>query len=337
MAAQGRTRKRDTRHLKTIGSSDMNCAPYEHGGFAYVINRENFYNVRKFDDLELKLLSLTDVVENDGVYTFAVFETDEGPEFHALRNSGIFELNTKHHAILRVLEHITEVEGGDLKIIMAGEMRVDDNNVVFNLLSGTYMKERFALVAGDDSEEPIKQSVDLVETKERAIQLFDSMLGGSSVITFEYTKDDLIKPVATTVELEQFKSLGATIFIFKASEQCVMFKQYETVEGKYKELKSAERNITRMERSKRSNPERLASIKAEYVTLNEEYNRIVGTRGVDYYLFGEDEPVMFQREEDLRGGKRRKTRRKPRKINRRKTKRNTKKSSKRSKTQKRKK
>jgi hypothetical protein len=144
-----------------------------------------------------KLRPIPMEVGGDGIYTFLF---DQTRRLHTAKVSNQFEIGSLHLTLA--------YEGNVKSVLAAGEMKKTGNKVVFNLLSGTYMKPWMAEVDDDMS------------IREQALELFqeagiDAVYTDSPFITAKHV------PV-TKEQLHSYVDAGFTVKLFTDRKTCML-------------------------------------------------------------------------------------------------------------------
>lgn len=173
----------------------------------------NAYAVRqqclKYNDMFVRLdasvadlskLPIISIEEGgDGIYTFLF---DEMGTLRTGKVQNMFELETKH-LVLTFKYRPNEV-------IAAGELKKSGNTIVFNLLSGTYMKELFYTISNAEVSNYINE----------VTALFNKV-GYNDV---SYTQQVLLSNEAaplTKEQLDEYANIGVIIKLYKSKIACM--------------------------------------------------------------------------------------------------------------------
>jgi len=141
----------------------------------------------------------------DGIYNWLLYSNDnsENIKFKATQIISQYELGTTHHSI------VCNKKVNASLIYGAGELKKEDNKIIFNLLSGTYTKK---LTDYNYNE----------TTKKEIINKFIEFFPNS---TYDNTMDSYVYKVKTVSNklLELYKNIGYIVRLFELSNDCVNF------------------------------------------------------------------------------------------------------------------
>ncbi len=142
---------------------------------------------------------------NNGIYNWLLYSDDnsENIKFIATQMISPYELGTTHHSI------VCNKKVNARLIYGAGELKKEDNKIIFNLVSGTYTKK----LTDFNYNKTIKEGI---------INKFIEFFPDS---TYDNTKDSYVCQLKTVPNklLELYKNIGYTVRIFELSNDCVEF------------------------------------------------------------------------------------------------------------------
>jgi len=142
---------------------------------------------------------------NNGIYNWILYSDDisNNIKFIATQIVSPYELGTTHHSI------VCNKKVNAVLIYGAGELKKEDNKIIFNLLSGTYTKK----LTDFNFNESIKN-----EIINKFIEFFPDS-------TYDNTSDSYVHKVKTVSNklLELYKNIGYTVRLFELSNDCIKF------------------------------------------------------------------------------------------------------------------
>jgi hypothetical protein len=140
------------------------------------------------------------LIADNGIYNWIMYSNDDSDniKFIATQIISPYELGTTHHSIACNKKINASLIYG------AGELKKEDNKIIFNLLSGTYTKK----IPDFYYKEIINKFIEFFP---------DS--------TYDNTRDSYVYKVKTVSNklLELYKELGYTVRLFELSNDCVEF------------------------------------------------------------------------------------------------------------------
>ena len=147
--------------------------------------------------------------ESDGIYNWILYSDDNSDnnsnnvKFIAIHIISPYELGTTHQAL------VSNKKVNAQLIYGAGELKKEDNKIIFNLLSGTYTKK----LTDFNFNEGIKKEI---------ISKFIEFLPDS---IYDNTRDSYVNKVKTVSNklLELYNNIGYIVRIFEISNDCVKF------------------------------------------------------------------------------------------------------------------
>lgn len=145
------------------------------------------------------------LTRNNGIYNWLLYSDNNSDNIKFISTQMIspYELGTTHHSIA-----CNKKVNASL-IYGAGELKKEDNKIIFNLVSGTYTKK----LTDFNYNETIKK-----EIINKFIEFFPNS-------TYDNTKDSYVYQLKTVPNklLELYKNIGYTVRLFELSNDCVEF------------------------------------------------------------------------------------------------------------------
>jgi hypothetical protein len=206
----------------------LQCHKYEHGGYIYIQNMEDYYTYENFTELNLRLYTFDELKQNPGIYTYILICTKDDNnlvkyDFISMKSESPLEFNSKHGAMIQIYSiqnglNIQNPRSEQAKQIVcySGEMNVSRDSILFNFESGTYMLEKFKALS----------SLQLVKYK-KFMGIMKDHFGNTTPLEFT-TEKSYVPPYVTQHEVDTyFKPLGAHIYLFADEEKCAIFNKME--------------------------------------------------------------------------------------------------------------
>lgn len=156
--------------------------------------------------------------QEDGVYLYILWSNEEAQQvFTCCKVQSILEVGTLHKIIA--------LRKGAQKIHAAGELRVQDGRIHFNLMSGSYMRETFQQNGLQKRKRANTSSCDNEDLKTYMIMTLKKILGESAqfIQGRDITLDSYITKESLPVSLEELQTLerfGATVELFDSKDEC---------------------------------------------------------------------------------------------------------------------
>jgi hypothetical protein len=205
----------------------LQCHKYEHGGFIYIQNMEDYYTYENFTALNMKLYTFDELKQTPGIYTYILICTKDANnvvkyDFIAMKSESPLEFNSKHGAMIQIYSiqnglNIQNPRSEQAKQIVcySGEMNVSKESILFNFESGTYMLEKFKKLS----------SLQLVKYK-RFIEIMKDSFGNTTPLEFTTDKSYVPSYVSQHEVDSYFKPLGAHIYLFTDNEKCDILNRF---------------------------------------------------------------------------------------------------------------
>ena len=176
----------------------------------------------------------------DGIYTWVLLLTKVGPQIYFREAMSVYELESKHSAILPALERQgvdIRNRDGEVHIIFAGELKKENGNYIFNFKSGTYMLEGIY----EEYYSTEKETGQLEQLEENTlfrelIHIINDNILGISMDKIIFSSNEHINPEQIPITLDflnMLDSIGIPIKLFTSIEDCIVYdKNYELIPKK---------------------------------------------------------------------------------------------------------
>jgi hypothetical protein len=178
----------------------------------------NYYFIEFEGDTYNNLVSQIPIIINpreleNGVYTYVILSIGASePNLYLFTINTIFELGTKHPELVEKIAKNNNADINTFHIYYAGEIKVIDNQILFNFNSGGFMLNLVSVK-------------DLIEGKPLMIGKLRMIFDPKYEIT--YANETLINRrhiQFTQEELDNFKQMGAIIKEFDNEDECYEYR-----------------------------------------------------------------------------------------------------------------
>jgi hypothetical protein len=206
----------------------LQCHKYEHGGFIYIKNMEDYYTYENFTALNMRLYTFDELKQNPGIYTYILICTKDDNnvvnyDFISMKSESPLEFNSKHGAMIQIYSvqnglNIQNPRSEQAKQIVcySGEMDVSQDRILFNFESGTYMLDKFKSLS----------SLQLVKYK-NFIEIMKNTFGNTTPLEFTTEKSYVPSHVSQHEVDSYFRPLGAEIYLFTDETKCGILNRIE--------------------------------------------------------------------------------------------------------------
>jgi hypothetical protein len=192
-----------------IKKSKLYILPYEIN-----LNEESVEIRQELNSVDDNIINFENKITNEleiGVYTFIFLQLENGPiKMYLYKINTIFELGTKHPEMIKRIA-CNETYCREFKVYYAGEIKIKENQILFNLNSGGFM---FNEISVKDFKDGIRLLFNCLE---------NSFSDNYEVL---YYNNELINDINTPFTQDEYNDLcskGALIYKFNDITDCKLF------------------------------------------------------------------------------------------------------------------
>jgi hypothetical protein len=165
----------------------------------------------------------------DGIYVYIIASSEKEKEknIYAVRTLSIHEIKTKHTNLIKRILKNQKREDEMKYLYYAGEFIKNGNNIQFNFMSGTYMRDYVPLIKTDTDIENNRQHIDFVK------EIFHNY----GMTNTDIILDDLINNknlILSKKEINLLVMYGATVYEYNTQKDCLNHSNYEILTIKTK-------------------------------------------------------------------------------------------------------